>query len=101
MKSYRARLLSTAVVSVGMAVGAVGAASLTGTAYAACKPAACACNPCKPECVCNPCKPACGACSPCKPACGACNPCKPACGACNPCKPKKACGACNPKPKSN
>ncbi len=91
MKSYKARLLSTAVIGVGMAIGAVGATSLAGTAYAACKPAACACNPCKPECACNPCKPkACGACNPCKPkACGACNPCKPkACGACNPCKPK-------------
>ncbi len=88
MKSYRARLLSTAVLSVGMVLGTAGAVSLSGTAYAACKPAACACNPCKPECKCNPCKPACGACNPCKPACGACNPCKPACGACNPCKPK-------------
>ena len=63
MKSYKARLLSTAVIGVGMALGGAGAASLAGTAYAACKPAACACNPCQP----CPCKPACGACNPCNP----------------------------------
>ena len=94
MKSYKARLLSTAVIGVGMALGGAGAASLAGTAYAACKPAACACNPCQP----CPCKPACGACNPCKPACAACNPCKPACGACNPCKP--ACAATPASPRA-
>ena len=91
MKPFRARMLTSTVIPLAMAVGVgIAGASIAGAAFAACRPCAPkrGCNPCAAKKGCNPCAAKKG-----------CNPCaakKKGCGACYPCKAKSACGACSP-----
>jgi len=100
MKPFRARMLTSTVIPLAMAVGVgIAGASIAGAAFAACRPCAPkrGCNPCAAKKGCNPCAAKKG-CNPCAAKKG-CNPCaakKKGCGACYPCKAKSACGACSP-----